>query len=303
MTRAHDGPITPDTTRENAVRIIAAALCGGGRDDAKIDARFLVQGILAIDAATLRLHANTPVGEHATRLQNALERRCAHEPVSRILGSRGFFGRDFSLTPDVLDPRPDTETLIELTLKIVAERGWQDRAFTLADIGTGSGAIAVTLLAELPNARAIATDISEAALAVAAANAARLGVSERMAFRHGHGLAGLTRGIDMIVSNPPYIASADIDGLDPEVRGFDPTIALDGGADGLDCYREIISEISRIKFSGPLLLEFGTGQAEAVHRLLATRLTLTSPARFATDLGGHVRAVAVEIQELVSQSA
>jgi release factor glutamine methyltransferase len=297
------GSITPATSREDAVRIIAAALCSAGRDDAKIDARFLVQGILGIDVTSLRTYGHVAVGEHAAKLQDALDRRGAHEPVSRILGSQGFYGRNFIVTPDVLDPRPDTETLIDLTLHVVAERGWSDRALTFVDIGTGSGAIALTLLAELPNARAIATDISEAALAVAARNADQLRVANRVAFRHGRGLAGVTTGIDMIVSNPPYIPTTDIPNLDADVRSFDPLIALDGGADGLACYREIANEISNIGFSGPIVLEFGAGQSAGVVNCFATHGRVAGTSEFATDLGGHIRAVALEIQGLVSQTA
>jgi release factor glutamine methyltransferase len=218
--------------------------------------------------------------------------------VSRILGTRGFYGRDFEITPDVLDPRPETETLIDVMLDIVAEEGWHDRPVRICDIGTGSGAIIVTLLAELPGAHGVATDISAAALLVAHKNAHRHGVNHRLGLIHGRTLQGVTGPFDLVVSNPPYIPGAEIARLDPGVRAYDPVMALDGGPDGLAVYREIASEIRRFQPPPWLVLEVGAGQATDVAALFASKNPDSIPIsiRYRKDLGGHTRCVALRIQ-------
>ncbi|MEQ1672601.1 MAG: peptide chain release factor N(5)-glutamine methyltransferase, partial [Hyphomicrobium sp.] len=233
-------------------------------------------------------------GAKAPLLLNAVARRVAREPVSRILGTRAFYGRDFNVTPDVLDPRADTETLIEVVLELVRGAGRQADPLTIADIGTGSGAIIVTLLAELPNARGIATDVSEAALAVARQNAERLGVLGRLTLINTRGLLGVSLSPDFVVSNPPYIPAGDIASLDPDVVLYDPHLALDGGPDGLAIYREIASHISELEASTQAILEIGAGQADDVEAIFSA--IGARPCQRRRDLGGHVRVVALEIQ-------
>ena len=225
---------------------------------------FLLQGILGIDGAVLLTQPERQLGALADRVGDAVRRRLAHEPVSRILGMREFYGRDFIVTPDVLDPRPDTEAVIELALEIVKSAGLEGKALEIADIGTGSGILIATLLAELPNARGVATDISPAALAVAKRNADQLGVGDRTTFVATRGLDGCAGPFDLIVSNPPYIATNDIKGLDPEVRGYDPLLALDGGPDGLSVYREFARDIVKLQRSTRLVVEVGASQAADV---------------------------------------
>ncbi|HEY8194039.1 MAG TPA: peptide chain release factor N(5)-glutamine methyltransferase [Hyphomicrobium sp.] len=282
-----------DQTVDAALKRMTRAFANAGLDSAQRDARFLLQGVLGIDGAVLLTQPERQLGALADRVGDAVQRRLAHEPVSRILGMREFYGRDFIVTPDVLDPRPDTEAVIELALEIVKSAGLEGKALEIADIGTGSGILIATLLAELPNARGVATDISPAALAVAKRNADQLGVGDRTTFVATRGLGGCAGPFDLIVSNPPYIATNDIKGLDPEVRGYDPLLALDGGPDGLSVYREFARDIVKVQRSTRLVVEVGASQAADVQGIfLDAGWHLLAHKR---DLGGHVRAVALEI--------
>lgn len=272
---------------------IARAFRDAGIEGVETDARFLVQGVLGLDAASLLRDPDRLVGACASQLEEAVRRRLAHEPVSRILGQRDFYGRSFKVTPDVLDPRADTETLVDLVLDIVRADERLQGAITIADIGVGSGAILVTLLAELPFARGIAIDVSRAALEVAVENARACGVDDRMTAVATRGLEGIAQPIDIIVSNPPYIVTSDIERLDASVRQFDPRLALDGGPDGLQIYREIARDISKIKRDFWIVLECGAGQAADVQNIFSQFSVHQTMTR--TDLGGHSRVVALEI--------
>ncbi len=285
------------TRVDAAQRALADAFRPAGLETPELDARFLIQGILGLDGAALLKDPHLPLGTAAEKLQHAMRRRLDGEPVSRILGFREFYGRSFAITPDVLDPRPDTETLVEHALDIVDANGWRNRPIAIADIGTGSGILIVTLLAELPLATGLATDISQAALDVARANAlAHCIGSDRASFAQARGLGGATqifgKGFDLIVSNPPYIPTADLAELEPGVRGFDPALALDGGPDGLDMYREIANEIRILDINAWLALEIGAGQADDVAALFASTGAHSGQQR--RDLGGHIRAVAFQ---------
>ena len=290
--------LQPHDTVRTAVSALAGVFRAAGIEGPETDARYLAGGILGLDGADLIANPDRPLGDAAAALQDAMARRLAAEPVSRILNVRAFYGRDIVISPGVLDPRPDTETLIDVVLDLAAENGWHGRPLRIADIGTGSGAILLTLLAELPEASGVAIDISLPALDVAKANAERFGVAARVTFVHTQGLEDVVGPFDLIVSNPPYIPAADIAGLDASVRDFDPILALDGGPDGLTVYREIASQISR--FSGPMwvVLEVGAGQAENVAALFSARLggAIKSGIRYRKDLGGHTRCVALQIQ-------
>jgi release factor glutamine methyltransferase len=227
---------------------------------------------------------SVPAGE-VQHFEALIERRARREPVSRILGEREFYGRTFRVTPETLDPRPDTETLIDAALDLMPQGA------RILDLGTGTGAIAVTLLAERPDASALATDVSPAALAVAAENAERAGVAERLRLIHGSWFEPVSGVFDIIVSNPPYIPAGDIAGLSPDVRNFDPILALVGGQDGLDPYRAISACAARhLAEAGHVLVEIGAGQADEVEAIFAA-LGFGSPERH-KDLGGHVRCLA-----------
>ncbi|WP_210171787.1 peptide chain release factor N(5)-glutamine methyltransferase [Aureimonas sp. AU12] len=229
-----------------------------------LDARLLVGAALELDAAGLILRAADPVSpEVAARLDAMARRRLAGEPVHRILGRRFFFDHEFALSPETLEPRPDTEILVALTDRAfrIAEAE-SDRPLVFADIGTGTGAIGVSLLAMQSRRRCLAVDIAEEALTTARINAAAAGVGERFLPLRSDYLSAVGAGtLDAVVSNPPYIPSRDIDGLDVEVRRFDPMLALDGGADGLSAYRRIAAEAAFcLRPGGDLLLEIGIGQ-------------------------------------------
>jgi len=239
-----------------------------------------------------------------------LKRRLAGEPVQYVTGTAGFMLADFEVTSDVLIPRPETEALVEVAARLIAEWFDADRTSAqaadaagdttgdgtpiLVDIGTGSGVIAVTLAQKFPAAKVIATDVSPEALAVAAGNAERIGVSDRVTFVEGTGLAplhelGLAGRVDGLISNPPYICSSDMDGLPTEVRDFEPRLALDGGGDGLDCLRSIIEDVPDVLADGGVMaLEFGDGQADAVRDLTASALADVSIHR---DYAGRDRIV------------
>lgn len=231
-----------------------------------IDARVLVEAACSVTRADI---VGDPYREldagQVARLDDYLERRIRREPVSHILGRRGFWNIMLGVTPDVLTPRPETEVIVDHALRLFPE----GRPFSLLDLGVGSGAILLAILAERPAARGLGVDASEEALAVARDNAARLGMGGRVALLRGDWTAGLgDAGFDLVVSNPPYIATDVIETLDPEVRVYEPRLALDGGPDGLDAYRTLAPEILRVlKPGGRFLVEIGFDQRVAVEAL------------------------------------
>lgn len=281
------------------VRQVARVLEEVGIETAWLDARLLVAAATGLDSTDIVARPEALVAAEARqRLAGLVARRCQREPVSRILGEREFYGRAFTVTQATLDPRPDSETIIEEALAIVDEQGWRERPLRILDIGTGTGCLLVTLLAELPHAVGSGTDVSDAALAVATANAERHGVKERAMFACHDALDGVAGTFDLVVCNPPYIASADVADLEPEVRAHDPLGALDGGVDGLDIYRRIIPALPKVLPSGWVLLEVGAGQADSVASLLRAAVAegQRSAVRLRQDLGGHNRCVAMGIQ-------
>ncbi len=194
-------------------------------------------------------------------------RRCAREPISRILGGREFWSLRFAVGPSTLDPRPDSETLISAVLARIPDR---EASISLLDLGTGTGCLLLALLSELPRASGIGIDIAPSALETAKANAEALGLAARASFQTGDWASGISAQFDVIVSNPPYIESKAIDGLAPEVAQYDPRAALDGGADGLSAYRALIPQAAaRLNPGGLLALEIGEGQGRAVRALAA----------------------------------
>ena len=236
----------------------AQSLRAAGIDSAARDARALVAHALGVAANRIVLLGSDPIDLKAQeRLAGYLERRLRHEPVSKITGWRQFWGRDFHISKAVLDPRPETETVIVEALK--------HPAATVLDLGTGSGILAVTLMAEWPKAQALATDISPAALAVAGKNAARYDIGDRLSFAQSNWFEGVQGEFDLIVANPPYIAMEEMAGLDRDVRDFDPHIALTPGGDGLDPYRVIAAAVGRhLSPDGRVIVEIGHQQAANV---------------------------------------
>ncbi|ARJ68279.1 protein-(glutamine-N5) methyltransferase, release factor-specific [Magnetospirillum sp. ME-1] len=277
-------------TAGQTINAAAQRLAAVGIDTAHYDARLMVAEVLGVEMRRLPAshHAELNGGESA-RLAAMLERRLAREPMSHILGRRGFWTLEFQVTADTLDPRPDTETLIEAVLAALDDKG---RPRRLLDFGTGSGCILLTLLSELGHATGLGIDASPAALAVAERNAQALGLAARAEFRLGDWGAGLDGAFDVILSNPPYIPDGDIDGLEPEVARFEPRSALAGGPDGLDCYRRLIPHMARLLAPGGIAaLEVGAGQAADVSALLAAAGLAGATTR--RDLGGVERCVMV----------
>lgn len=276
------------TTLHQLRRLAVSRLASAGIDTPDLDARLLIEHALGLTREALFTKANDPVPEpDAARVLALIDRRAAHEPVGRILGHREFWTLDLALNPDTLEPRPDTETVVEAVLKAIPA---PDAPLRILDLGTGTGCILLALLAELPNATGLGVDLSPNAVAASTANAARNGLAARARFQTGDWGNGLTERFDVVVSNPPYIPSADIATLAPEVREHDPLRALDGGPDGLDPYRIIAGQLPTLLTPGGIAaLEVGQGQAADVARLLdAAGVTVTGIFR---DLGGVERCV------------
>ncbi|MGE0611702.1 MAG: peptide chain release factor N(5)-glutamine methyltransferase [Hyphomicrobiales bacterium] len=283
----------------DAVTTLAARLRGAGVGTPELDARLLVCAALAITHEQLLIDPERMLTrEDEARLEPLARRREAREPVSRILGVREFRGREFALSDATLDPRPDSETLVEAALELFGD----EQPGTILDLGTGTGCLLLALLAAFPGARGLGVDVSGEAVATARANAERLGLAGRARFREGDWLEGIDGRFDLVVSNPPYIPSGDIAGLEPEVARHDPAAALDGGPDGLDAYRRILPGLARVLGPGATaLLEIGAGQESAV-RAIAREAGLGPDARGTghwRDLGGHVRCVALARQGVI----
>ncbi len=240
-----------------------------GLDTPELDARLLAQEAFGFDAmALVRREREDATADPLKLLDQYAQRRLAGEPVSRIIGEREFWGLKFQLGRATLDPRPDTELLVQEAIAFLEDK----RSEHFVDLGTGSGAVAIAICDALPKAKAVATDISEEALEVARANAQRHGVADRIVFKQGPWWAAVphTSIFDLIVSNPPYIASNEIEGLSIEVRVFDPKAALDGGWDGLEAYRAIGAQaVRRLNPGGRLMLEIGYNQAEVVGKIMS----------------------------------
>jgi release factor glutamine methyltransferase len=241
----------------------------------RLQIELLLAHLLKMPRMKLYLNFDRVLTEPETEaLRESVKRRGLREPLQHITGSTFFCGHEIMVNRDVLTPRPETELLAELGWQFIQSPGpplIQDRPMVL-DLCTGSGCIAIAIAAKCPSSKIVATDISGAALAIARENAAKNQVAERIEFLAGDGFAALENGkhqsFDLIVSNPPYIPSAEIATLDPEVRDFDPGVALDGGADGLNFYRRLATGAGAfLKPEGKMMLEFGDGQAEAIKKI------------------------------------
>jgi len=239
---------------------------GAGIEAPVIDARLLLEAASGATRAEILTDPHRVLtAAQSAQLDSFLARREAREPVSHILGKKGFWTVELKVTRDVLTPRPDTETVVEYVLRDFPEHA----PWTVLDLGVGSGAILLSILAERPAAKGLGVDVSEEALAVARENAANLGLAGRTALLRGDWAFGLgDETFDLVVSNPPYIASAVIETLEPEVRDHEPRLALEGGADGLDAYRALAPEILRVlKPGGRFAVEIGYDQKDAVEPL------------------------------------
>jgi release factor glutamine methyltransferase len=280
--------MTPPETIGSTLGAVAAALANGGFDEARRRARRLLAAALGISAAEVFAGLDRMVTEdESEQVAAVLRRALRHEPLSRIAGMREFWGLEFALSGDTLDPRPDSETLVET---VVARLSQRDRPYRLLDLGTGTGCLLLALLSEFPAASGLGVDRAEDAVETARGNAERLGLAARARFAAGDWGIGVPGRFDAIVANPPYIVRTDIPHLPPEVRDFDPPLALDGGADGLDAYRTIAPQLPLLLVPGGwFACEVGQGQDSAVAGIIAAA-GLVIDATVA-DLAGVARCV------------
>ena len=291
------GPVTA----ADAVRDLARRFRGAGLPTPELDARLLVLEAAVLTQEDYVLSPRRPLtSETAQRIETFARRRLFREPVSRIVGRREFWGRSFALNGATLDPRPETETLVEAVLGIIDAEGRRNLPLRLLDLGTGTGCILLSLLAELPAAWGLGMDIALDALTVARRNAETHGLADRAAFCCGDWMEPIFSGaFDFILANPPYIKSEDIAGLEPEVRDHDPMRALDGGADGYDAYRHIAREALTVAAPGAhLAFEAGAGQMRHICDLLVAAgwSRDTASCRVYADLSGQDRVVVVRKQ-------
>lgn len=257
-----------------------------GIEDARREARLILAHALGVEPVTILGYPERIV-EDAAGYEALIARRAAREPLSHLTGRREFWSLEFEVTRDTLDPRPDSETLVEAALAAIPDR---DAALSILDFGTGTGCLLLALLSELPNAQGVGIDISEKTLTVARRNAARLGLADRTLFAIGNWGESLAGPFDLIVSNPPYIPSGEIAGLQAEVARHEPRPALDGGADGLEAYRRVGADLARLLAPGAVsVLEFGLGQGPAVAQLMSAEGLMIQG--FDRDLAGHDRCV------------
>jgi release factor glutamine methyltransferase len=253
-----------DRVTAAAARLSAAGIA---RDEAERDARLLARWVLGWDAARLVAQGRDPQPpELAARYDAIIERRARREPVAYLVGHQEFWGLDFDVSPAVLIPRPETELIVEAVIERFAKSAAPLR---IADVGTGSGCLAVALAYELPRARIVATDTSHEAIAIARRNAARHGVSDRIDLRRTDLLDGIEGPFDLIVSNPPYVPEIDRPTLPPEVRDHEPAAALFAGPDGMTIIERLLKQAhDRLRDGGTLVMEFGHGQSVAIQALV-----------------------------------
>jgi release factor glutamine methyltransferase len=278
-----------------SIRLLSQSFKLAQIESADADARLLIGHALHLSRARLAAETDRLLEAREVNIISALAaRRLKHEPVARILGRKEFWSLELQVTPAVLVPRPETETVIESALDAVTTRGLRMEKLRVLDIGTGSGALLLAILRELPNAVGTGTDISTEALAVARANAERHRLDARCTFVVSNIASGIAGPFDFILSNPPYIASDDIASLPQEVRDYDPRPALDGDADGLGCYRAIAGDAPRLLApGGRLIVELGAGQDKTVSTLFTNAgLSVVDTRR---DLAGVVRVLSAKL--------
>jgi release factor glutamine methyltransferase len=277
------------TRRAEALACLAETFEACGIEDPRREAAITLSAAAGVPPLALIVAPQEPLGPAAGRVEEFAARRATGEPLSRIVGKRDFWGLELAISPQVLDPRPETETIVEASLGLFGTR--REEPLRILDLGVGSGALMCALLSEFPHARGVGIDISAGAANVARGNIEACDFAERTEIRIGDWTKGLEGRFDLIVSNPPYVRSADLTGLPREVRNFDPPLALDGGIDGLDAYRRILPESRPLLCGGGwLMVEIGAGQAAGV-LAIAEKCGFVD-ARTVRDLAGLDRVVA-----------
>jgi len=272
----------------SALAEAAAALAAAGFDEPRRRGRRLLAAALRLSAAEIFAHPEAAlIAAEEAQHAEMLSRMIAREPLSRIVGRREFWGLEFVLSADTLDPRPDSESMVEAVLSRLADR---TQPYRFLDLGTGTGCLLLALLSEFPQAIGVGVDVAAGAAATARRNAKLLDLGDRAYFAVGDWARAIAGGFDAVVANPPYIPTRAIPELPPEVRDYDPKRALDGGSDGLQSYRAIAADLlTLLRPDGVFATEIGLGQAEAVAPILAQNgLAIDG---YATDLGGVIRCV------------
>ncbi len=294
------GPNVSDLIRTIASRLRAARTDADRDETPDLDARLLVGHALGLDATGLVLHANRAFSEADVARASALaERRIAGEPVARIVGEKEFWSLSLRLSPETLVPRPDTETVVAAALDFIDSGGRRGEALRVLDLGTGTGAILLALLSELPAATGVGVDLAVGAARTARDTAERLGLGERAGFAVTDWTAGIDGRFDLVVSNPPYIKSGEISGLAVEVSRFDPDMALDGGPDGLAAFRAVVDRLGAVLAgTGAAFIEIGAGQADSVTEMA---VSLGFEARRHKDLGGIDRVLELRRGKIARQ--
>lgn len=293
--------LDPSVTVGLAVVAATQRLSGAGLDSPRLDGEVLLGHVLGLTRAELYTHSERRLGDADRRaFEDLIDRRCKHEPVAYLIGRKAFYGIELAVDERVLIPRPETELLVDLALDLLAqathtaEQAGRSAPVTMADVGTGSGAIALAIAANTTGAHIYAMDISPAALKLAKENTRRLGLAERVTFLRGNLLAPLPQPVDLIVANLPYIAEDEWAALAPDIAEFEPALALSGGPDGLTHIRQLLQQApDRLSARGALLLEIGAGQGAQVAKLAASAF----PEAFVevlTDYGYRDRIVRVQ---------
>lgn len=277
-----------------ALQSATQTLRKAGIDDASVEAELLLGHILGISKTQLYTEPERSLTSVETEhLYHLVQRRLDHEPAAYILGHCEFYGIDFCIDCHTFIPRPETELLVEKAVELAQRISQPGKRITIADVGTGCGAIAISLALALPQAKIYATDISASALQVAGMNCRRHAVSSQVELLQGNLLEPLSQPVDMIVANLPYIKSCEFRDLSPEVRNFEPTTALAGGEDGLDKIQQILEQMpGKLNYGGCFLLEIGQGQGRVVTSLIKSYFPQAS-IELISDLGGIERVVKV----------
>lgn len=277
-------PVVADILNQSEARL-------AGVDSPRLSAEVLVAHALGCSRLSLVVDRSRELtSQELEVIESLVGRREQGEPVAYILGEKEFYGLDFSVTPDVLIPRPETEHIVEEVERLYP----RDKALCFADLGTGSGILAITLAVLFPNAHGVAVDISSAALAVARENAKRHGVADRVEFRQGDFTTELfsAESLDLVVTNPPYVTEDEFEAASHEVTRFEPTGALVSGPDGLDHIRAMMTAIERcLKHDGLMLLEMGCGQGDGVVKIIKEQCSALGPVKVLKDLASHDRVV------------
>jgi release factor glutamine methyltransferase len=279
-----------------ALQQSAHILSMNGIDDSYIEARVLLSHATNLSPVLIYTEPQQTLSrEEEGKLQELIDRRLKHEPAAYILKHREFYGIDFYVDTRVLIPRPETEVLVDTALEFAMSRSCITRPLLVADIGTGCGAIAISLALNLPGIRVYATDISPSALEVARLNCEYHRVAEQVNLLPGNLLQPLPEPVDLVVANLPYIKNSELPSLSPEIAKFEPRMALDGGRSGLDCIRQLLQQVKKkINTGGCLLLEIGQNQEKEVSRLIHSCLNEVN-FRFIVDFNGINRVVKIEL--------